>query len=265
MLTKAKELRVYDFLKKLELSDVQSKNLNRNPHLESLLSNCSNLSQFNSERFKALLNEEPVEIPWTSTDQYIERIMKRNDKRNWGLTMYNVKCFMLYLKKHRSSLNPTGVNIWLGKGLVYNWTEAMFWLKDELEALNHDFKISFDTSRIKFRSNFKRRSDCGLFAVKLDVGTYWNPVNGIAPWDILRSSSIKVWPDLSIPFTLALNPQVFTKMDGKTIPYMWAPGLVIDSNNLPVFYRDEPKSTAHVIYDYRLDDSVLTSSMVTYA
>ena len=227
--------------------------------------NCSNLSKFNGEIFKALLSNRQITIPWTPTDQYLELIMARSDERKWGLTKYNARSFAISLKDHSSSLMPTGVNIWLGKSLEFNWTEAMIWLRDEVEALGHNFKISFDPSRLNYKSKFKRRSDCGLYAVRLDIGTYWNPVNGIAPWDVLRNSSVPIWPDLAVPFTLALNPQVFTKMDGKTIPYMWAPGLVIDSNSLPMFCRDEPKRTVHAICDYKIDDRLPTSSMVAYA
>jgi len=265
VMTVAREHQMHDFLEKLNLTERQYDIFFKSSHLKNILFNCKNLSKFNGDRFKSLLNDEPVEIPWTPTNLYLERIMKRSDERKWGLTEYNARSFTISLREHFSSLMPTGVNIWLGKSLEFNWTEAMIWLKDEVGALGYDLKVSFDASRLFFRSNFKRRDECGFHAIKLNLAKFWDPVNGVAPWDVLRDLSNWVWPDLAIPFSLALNPQVCINMDGKTIPYMWASGLTIDSNSLPIFYRDEARHTIHIIYDYKIDDRLPTSSMVAYA
>src|SRR5680860_939046 len=265
VMTVAREHQVHDFLEKLDLTERQYDIFFKSSHLKSILFNCKNLSKFNSDRFKSLLNDEPVEIPWTPTNQYLSRIMKRSDERNWGLTEYNARSFAIGLKDHSSSLTPTGVNIWLGKSLEFNWTEAMLWLKDEVEALGYDLKVTFDTSRLLFRSNYKRRDECGFHAIKLNLAKFWDPVNGVSPWNVLSDLSNWIWPELAIPFSLAINPQVCINMDGKIIPYMWAPGFATDSDSIPMFCRDEARHTIYIIYDYKMDDRLQTSSMVAYA
>lgn len=179
-------------------------------------------------------------LPWTPVDQYVDRIMARSQLRGWGFTSDDADKLSATMHDHDGLLMPTGVSIWLGKDLAYNWTEMTTWIEDEVKVLGFTFQTYFNPDRLSFLPG----SECAgrrrkLDDVELDLATFWNPTNGVIPRDV-RSSRPK-WPGLEVATLLALNPQVYVAMDGKTIPYMFAPGLVVDSDCLLRFYRNARK------------------------
>lgn len=178
-------------------------------------------------------------IPWTPVADYAYHIMARSQLRGWGFTPDDAYKLSAKLHDHDGPLTPTGVSIWLGKNLGYNWTEMTTWIEDEVKKLGFTFHTYFDTNRLSFLAGSEHAGKRKLDVVDLDIATFWDPTNGVIPGNV-RSTRSK-WPGLEVATLLALNPQVYVAMDGKTIPYMFAPGLVVDSDYLPRFYRSARK------------------------
>ena len=148
------------------------------------------------------------------------------------------------LHVHSGPLMPTSVSIWLGKDLAYNWGEMMVWVKDEMKALDCEFQTYFSPNQLSFLPGSERTGRRRLSVVTLDlVDTYWDPVDGVVLRDVrpLRSS----WPGLEVATLLALNPQKYAEMNWLTVPNMFVPGMVINSNPdwAPCFFR-----TGHRFY-----------------
>lgn len=181
-------------------------------------------------------------ISWTPVEQYAQLIMERSDQRGWGFQKFDALHLALKLNKHSNLLTPTSVNIWLGKDLAHNWLEAIFWIKDRVELLNYDLQLFFESSQLSFLNGSAphKNGQIGMNVVELDLKTFWGHIDNSIPWWHTQSNNIS-WPSLEIAWLLALNPQIFIGMDGKTIPYLLASGLTIDENDIPCFHRDGRK------------------------
>lgn len=176
-------------------------------------------------------------VALTPVGQYVHRIMDRSDKCGWGFTSQDADILSANLQDHESPMRPTGVDIWLGNDLQYNWQQAVDWLREEVKTLGHKLLVFFKPISLSFLPNCERQLGLNLDVVKLDFKTFWNPSEGLSSKKVLSNRSI--WPGLEIAWFLALNPQVFMNMDGKTIPYIQAPGLVVYQSGMPSFYHDE--------------------------
>ena len=179
---------------------------------------------------------------WTPVEHYVQLIMERSDEREWGFQKFDAIKLALKLTEHANLLTPTSVNIWLGKNLAHNWLEAIFWIKDGVESLNYDLKVFFESTQLSFLQGSQptKNGQIGMDAVVLDLKTFWGHIDNGIPWWHNQPTNI-VWPGLEVAWLLALNPQIFIGMDGKTIPYLLASGLTIDENDIPCFHRDGRK------------------------
>ncbi|HUC96491.1 MAG TPA: hypothetical protein VMR16_02375 [Candidatus Saccharimonadales bacterium] len=199
---------------------------------------CPDPSRVDKSAFAALLatvHQSQSSIPWTPVGQYVDRIMARSQSRAWGFTPADANKLNAKLRDHDGPLTPTGVSIWLGDNLSYNWVEMLAWIKDEVEKLGFTFQDNFSFDRLSFYPGSEVTGKRKLDVVDLDLATFWDSTNGVIPRKV-RPTRPK-WPGLKVATLLALNPQVYVAMDGETIPYMLAPGLVVYSDDLPGFYR----------------------------
>lgn len=259
---KNKERRMFEFLEIADLSNKQFTHFLESAHYRQLIYNCSDLKKIDVPQLKALLENEPTKIEWTPVRQYAEKILKRSDERGWGFTKSDVMDFDSKLSIHSNSLRPIGVDIWLGKDLEINWSEAISWLSDEVSALSYDLQIYFKPSQVSFMPNCEKKGRKSLNEVGLDLATFWDPICGISPFKIKKTKPI--WPGLEIVWLLALNPQVFINMDGLNIPYLIVPGLSIDSVCLPCFYNDSNVHKVHAFCDWNDGRQWKSASMVTF-
>jgi hypothetical protein len=165
--------------------------------------------------------------------------MKRSERCKWGFTSKDEAKLRKSLRgcKNVNLLRPIGVDIRLGKGLPNDWEQAENWLKDEIEKLGHKLSVYFKPNDLSFLPRSKRKLGLGFSVVKLDFETFRNPLGGLSSKEVLSNRPIR--PGLEIAYFLALNPQIFTKMDGTEIPYLQAPGLVVYGTGMPLFYHDD--------------------------
>jgi len=182
-------------------------------------------------------------VALTQVGDYVDRIMKRSKLCKWGFTSKDAAKLRKRLKgyEHENPYMPIGVDIWLGRDLQYNWLQVTDWLRDEVMTSGHKLLVFFKSSDLSFLPGCGRKSGLGLSIVKLDFKTFWNPLESLSDKKVL--SNRPIWPGLEIAWFLALNPQIFTNMDGAIIPYLQAPGLVVYETGMPSFYHDE-----HFVY-----------------
>lgn len=178
---------------------------------------------------------------WTPVDQYPDLIMERSKLRGWGFTVADVDKLAAKLHDHNGLFTPTGVKIWLGRDLTFNWLEATAWLSDVLKS----FQIyAIEPDNLTLLSGDVRRSRRQLSVVDLDFYTFWNPPDNKTPRDIRSTRSN--WPGLEVAWFSALNPQIYELMDDKKIPYLFAPGLVVNPACIPSFEYNKTVKTACV-------------------
>ncbi len=212
----------------------------------------ADLSQVDRGAFATLLTPAAPDIPWTPVSQYVERIMARSRLRGWGFTKKQSAALAANLTDHAGRLRPTGVTIRLGKGLEHDRAEAIAWLEDEAKACGFAFEDYTGPGRTSFyvgsEQSEQEDTKC-LGPVGLDLETYWDPTDGVVPSEVRRLQ--RFWPGLEVAWLLALNPQVYVKMDGTIIPFMLASGLVVGSGSLPRFLRDGRKAFVGGYWDGR--------------
>jgi hypothetical protein len=223
--------RLLEFFKETKATHQQIQNILESGDLVKMMLKCPNLSQVNRSMFSSAL----VSVPWTPVAEYADRIFKRSELRNWGFSRDDVDNLAESLRNHTGPLQPTGVTIWLGHDLEFNYAELSLWLKEETEALGYDFTdwVSKEAKSLSFRTGSKFLETPTLKAVGLDLKTFWDNRDGIIPKDVIPAR--RKWPSLEVLVLLALNPQFFALMDGDTIPSMIAPGLIVDNNSIPRF------------------------------
>lgn len=198
----------------------------------------ADLSKVDRSAFAALLAPAPKSINWTPVSEYAEKIAARSKLRGWGLTMAQIDTFAATLKDHAGPLLPTGISLWLGRDLQYNWDEAIAWLNDEVTARNEKFQPYFYASQLSFYPGSGQSGKRKLTAVGLDIDTFWDRTNGLNLKETRPHRA--TWPGLEVAWLLALNPQACLEIDRKTIPAFCAPGLVVDSGSVPCFDYDAP-------------------------
>lgn len=185
--------------------------------------------------------ESPSSLPnYTSVDEYVDRIMARNELRDWGFTNKHADELRRQLKghDHADRLSPVGVRIWRGRDLAYNWAESLAWLQDEVKAQGLEYCQNFD-SEPTFYPGSEIKGKPNLTAVGLDL--MWDSKDGLVPSEVRyprlywqRRSLLS----LEVPDLLCLNPQLMHIMDGKTFPFLMAAGFDL---LVPGFYRNEDR------------------------
>ncbi len=214
----------------------------------------TDLTQVDPEAFATVLSS----IPWTPVSEYAERIAKRNKLRNWGLTDKQIAAFASSCedKDHLDLLHPLGAELWLGE-LAYTWDELMLWINDGLRELDFSFRYDFDPKLLEFTDLHSHLKTKSISLAGLDLEKYRSrDLSLVCPGDILHNE--RSWPGLSVATTLALSPQILTKINGKFIPNIFIGGLVASRWMLPVFTEDSKVVEASV----RLNDGRWYSSTV---
>lgn len=197
---------------------------------------CVDLSRVDRSAFGAVLTPTPAPIAWRSVNEYADKIVEWNRLRGWGLTKTQISTFAATLVDHLDPLHPTGISLWLGRDLPYNWEEVTACLKHEVEALGVKFLQYIGSDRVSFFAGSEQSGKCKLTVALLDLATYWNPTDGVNSNEVRRAE--KWLPGLEVAWLLALNAPVYLAIGSETIPGFIAAGLVFDSDFVPVFERD---------------------------
>lgn len=203
----------------------------------------ADLARVDRQAFAALLNP-PAQIsanPLTAVDEYVERIMARSELRGWGFTCEHADQLRDQLadRDHAGPLTPVGVTIWREGDLAHNWAESLAWWSDEMKAIG--LKPVDYLSSLKPKLYHNRESSLRpiLSACGLDFQTFWDSEGGIVPRDVRSAHPMRKWPATEVIDFLALNPHYAALMDGESIPFLMAAGLVVDSDYVPYFGRHD--------------------------
>lgn len=219
----------------------------------------ADLTKVDRSAFGVVLTPASASVAWTPVSKYAERIAARSKLRGWGFTKTQIDAFAASLVDHVGPLQPTGISLWLGRDLQYNWNEAMAWLRDEVTARNDEFRTYFESRQVSFFPGSEQSGKRKLTVALLDLATYWNPTNGVVP-DEVRTKEAKL-PGLEVAWLLALSPQVYPTIDYKTIPGLIAAGLVVGSGSVPGSGR---ASGEVFVYDYWADNRWYDNAVVAF-
>ena len=200
----------------------------------------ADFSRIDRAAFTASLTPTPAPIAWRSVSDYADKIVEWNRLRGWGLTKTQITTFAKTLVDHLDPLHPTGISLWLGRDLPFNWEEVMACLKLEVEALGEKFTPYVGAERVSFFPGSEQTGGRKLTVALLDLATYWNPTDGVVPNEVRKIE--KRLPGLEVAWLLALNPQVYVAIDYETIPGLIASGLVVDSVGVPHFAHDSAET-----------------------
>lgn len=175
---------------------------------------------------------------YTPVEQYQEKIRARAELRGWKIPEDQLVTIGQATDYHTGPLEPTSIKLWLGGDLAYNVAEALAWLKDELEAAGIDLEWYnyLEGVSLSWFPGSEMSGGPSLAITKLDFQTFWDRTNGVVPNEVRPKRPY--WPGLEVIWFLALNPQYCELMDGETIPFLLAPGLVVDSGLVPSFRRN---------------------------
>ncbi len=195
----------------------------------------ADFSKIDRAAFTASLTPTPAPIAWRPVSEYADKINEWNKLRGWGLTKTQIITFAKNLVDHLDPLHPTGISLWLGRDLSFNWEEVMACLQMEVEALGEKFTPYVGVEQVSFFPGSEQAGGRKLTVALLDLQTYWNPTNGVVPNEVRKIE--KRLPGLEVAWLLALNPQVYVAIDYETTPGFIAAGLVVDSDGVPCFGR----------------------------
>lgn len=196
----------------------------------------ADFSRIDRAAFTASLTPAHAPITWRPVSEYADKIVEWNRLRGWGLTKAQITTFARNLVDHLDPLHPTGISLWLGRDLPYNWEEVMACLKLEVEALGEKFTPYVGAGRVSFFPGSEQTGGRKLTVALLDLQTYWNPTDGVVSNEVRKIE--KRLPGLEVAWLLALNPQVYVAIDYETIPGFIAAGVVVSSVHVPLFERD---------------------------
>jgi hypothetical protein len=205
----------------------------------------ADLTRVDRSAFETALIPISVPIDWWPVSKYVGKISEWNEMRHWGLTQTQIDAFAATLVDHLDSAHPTGISLWLGHDLAFNWDEALACLEYEVEALGMKFTKYVESDKVSFFPGSEQSGEISLTVALLDIATYWDPINGVVPREV-RTKEGRL-PGLEVVWLLALNPQVYLMIDYETVPGLIAAGLVIDLDDLPYFRRDPSEV---FVYDY---------------
>ena len=197
----------------------------------------ADFSRINFDTFTKSLTPALAPIAWNPVSGYATKISEWNKLRGWGLTSGEIVTFSEALVDHLDPLRPTGISLWLGHDLPFNWKEVIACLKLEVEALGEAFNSSnFCSKQLSFYRRSEQSGRRKLTVALLDIQTYWSPNDFVVPDEVQNVE--KRLPGLEVAWLLALNPQVYLAIDYETVPGLIAAGLVVDSDGVVLFARD---------------------------
>lgn len=196
----------------------------------------ADFSRIDRAAFTASLTPAHAPIAWRPVSEYAAKISEWNRLRGWGLTKAQITTFARTLVDHLDPLHPTGISLWLGRDLQYNWEEVMACLKHEVTAVGEKFTSDVGAERVSFFPGSEQTGGRKLTVALLDLQTYWNPTDSVVPSEVRKIE--KRLPGLEVAWLLALNPQVYLAIDYETIPGLIAAGLVVGFGYVPGFRRD---------------------------
>ena len=205
----------------------------------------ADFSRIDRAAFTASLTPAHAPIPWRPVSEYAAKISEWNKLRGWGLTKAQITTFARNLVDHLDLLHPTGISLWLGRDLPYNWEEVMACLEHEVEALGKRFTPYVNAERVSFFPGSEQSGGRRLAVALLDLATYWNPTDSVIPYEVRKIE--KRLPGLEVAWLLALNPQVYLAIDYEATPGLIAAGLVVDSAFVPSFERGSDEA---YVYDF---------------
>ena len=200
----------------------------------------ADFSRIDRAAFTASLTPAHAPIPWRPVSEYAAKISEWNKLRGWGLTKAQITTFARNLVDHLGPLHPTGISLWLGRDLPYNWEEVMACLEHEVEALGKRFTPYVNAERVSFFPGSEQSGGRKLTVALLNLATYWDPTDGVIPDEVRKIE--KRLPGLEVAWLLALNPQVYLAIDYETIPGLIAAGVVVGSVSVPIFERDSDEA-----------------------
>lgn len=179
--------------------------------------------------FRALLRSIPKSIDWTPVTEYKNKLHDWNRQFMLGLLPEQIDG--LTFPCHANPHQPTGISMTFGRGLMCDWKIAMRILGYEVQKIGGHFIDYTDDTEVSYYQGAEPTNDepLGLGVALLDIGRFWDRERGVDVRTIRAHMSRRFLPALEVAWLLALNPQVYVAMDGKTVPYMWAPDLVVRS------------------------------------
>ena len=219
----------------------------------------ADFSRIDRAAFTASLTPAHAPIPWRPVSEYAAKISEWNKLRGWGLTKAQITTFARNLVDHLGPLHPTGISLWLGRDLPYNWEEVMACLEHEVEALGKRFTPYVNAERVSFFPGSEQSGGRKLTVALLDLQTYWNPADGVIPDEVRKIE--KRLPGLEVAWLLALNPGAYVAIDYETIPGFIAAGLVVNSDGVPRF---DNASDEAIVHDYWSDYGWSGDSVVRF-
>ncbi len=275
---------LYEIFTKAETTDGQFQNFIESEDLIISMLKCPDLASIDRVAFNSLLCQQktteklPQEVgltclqvpPFKSTpiSKYVDRIMARNKKRNWGFTPTEAKSLALKLVNHKAPLEPTGVNIWLGGNFDFNFEEAVSWISDELDLLTpspedgmgYIFEDNLYGEIIESYCNIVQPADKRkLNVTQIDFAPFWEQNGGIFP-NLIRDKK-ENWPGLELLWYFALNPHVLIAI-GKKFHVIFLLGVTKQSNNAGsankslIYIRfDKDSATKKIVASINSDDS----------
>jgi hypothetical protein len=190
-------------------------------------------------------------IDWTPVSRYAVKLLEWQQRFGLGLTAEDIIYALADLPDHAGPHLPTRIKLFLGKGVQHDWEMVTKILKYEVEKLGVPFEVKHFCGSYPWHLSRKKPGNGNkieLSATLLDIGEFWHPQDPVEPREALCYQGSRDWPGLEVAWLLALNPQVFLAMDGKTVPSMWAIGLVHDGGYL--YFNAGPQEEAFVTSDW---------------
>jgi len=186
---------------------------------------------------------------WAPVCTYLPKIAARNELRGWGLTDDQLLEWAKGLQDHDGFLRPEAITLSLGKGLQYDLAEAAAWATDVFAELGESFTdyVMKNNWSVKPYGGLTLPSRPTIAPAHLEL--LWDKKQGITADDV-RTKRADL-PILELYWLLCLNPHIWLAMDGKDVPYMRSPGVVVDDDDVLDFGRDGDEA---YVYDDWSDD-----------
>lgn len=225
-----------------------------NGDLFQMLFTDSDLGLVDRRVLGALLAPPPKQINWRPIAEYGPRLREWNAYFGLGLTEAQIDS--LELPDHAGPHLPTSINLTLGKGLLNDRQVVQQIIAYEMRQIRRKYTdyIGNNGWSVAYYPGCEPTTinpEPQLAPALLDIGRFWNPKDGVTIPGVRNelAAASEPMPTLEVDWLMAFNPQVLAAIDGKTIPGLIAPGLVVDSGHAPGFHRDGVEAYACVYWD----------------
>ena len=234
--TLAQGQKFLSILSNIGASREQIQNLLGNSDIVKILLTAPDLSKVSREKLQAVLAPPPQVIDWTPVHRYADKLRVWSERPELKFKLLDRHIASLVVPDHAGPYQPTSITFESGMGLAYDLMVVTEVLKYELNKLGVQFKDCTAWRVVERASGPELRRDPQLNAALLDIshfGDDWDRNTVDEVHDLFTGPL----PGLEVYWLMALNAQVFAAIDYETIPGLIAPGLIIDSNQAPVFGR----------------------------